>query len=139
VQCGPPREVARAPRTDYVARLVGLNRWEGRASAGTVRLPTGRDVRVTGSADGSVVLTFPPTALALYVAAPPATSVRNLWQATVRGLDPHADTARVQLVADDGTEATAEVTAVAAAELGLAPGQRLWVGLKATEVAVHPA
>ena len=33
---GPPGEVARAPRTDYVARLVGLNLYRGTAAAGLV-------------------------------------------------------------------------------------------------------
>ncbi|WP_336922498.1 ABC transporter ATP-binding protein [Aquipuribacter sp. SD81] len=139
VQAGAPRDVARAPRTDYVARLVGLNRWEGVASGHRVRLPGGREVTVTGAPHGPVLLTFAPSAVVLFGARPPATSVRNVWQADVRGLEPRADTVRVQLLADDGTEATAEVTALAAADLGLAPGRRVWVGLKATEVAVHPA
>jgi molybdate transport system ATP-binding protein len=33
VQSGPPGEVARAPRTEYVARLVGLNLYRGHAQA----------------------------------------------------------------------------------------------------------
>ena len=41
VQQGPPREVARRPRTDYVARLVGLNLLAGVARDRQVDLPGG--------------------------------------------------------------------------------------------------
>ena len=44
VQQGRPAEVARRPRTDYVARLVGLNLLAGRATGHRVLLPGGGSV-----------------------------------------------------------------------------------------------
>ena len=41
VQEGAPTEVARRPRTDYVAQLVGLNLYRGTASGTTVGLTDG--------------------------------------------------------------------------------------------------
>ena len=37
VQEGGPAEIARHPRTDYIARLVGLNLYRGQADGHTVR------------------------------------------------------------------------------------------------------
>ncbi|MFC5381052.1 ABC transporter ATP-binding protein [Aquipuribacter nitratireducens] len=138
VQSGTPREVARAPRTDYVARLVGLNRWEGVAAGGVARLAGGRQVHVVGGHAGPVLLTFPPHAVTLWAEAPHGASTRNVWPARVAGLEPHADTVRVRVVAEDGTEALADVTALAVADLDLRPGAPVWAGVKATEVTVHP-
>lgn len=152
VQQGSPAEVARLPRTDYVARLVGLNLLAGSATVtpgGTeVVLPSGVVVHVSGPADGAVLLTFAPRAVALFDRRPEGASLRNLLPGTVAGLEPRGGTVRVVVVLGepagrgaDGRpdEVVAEVTALAAAELRLAPGTRVWAGLKATEVDVHPA
>ena len=50
VQSGRPAEVARQPRTDYVARLVGLNLLAGRAVGRRVLLPGGGAVTPVASA-----------------------------------------------------------------------------------------
>ena len=60
VQQGTPLEVARRPRTDYVARLVGLNLLAGSAKARTVELPGGGIGRADGGLDRAGVRRLPP-------------------------------------------------------------------------------
>jgi molybdate transport system ATP-binding protein len=149
VQSGTPAEVARAPRTEYVARLVGLNLLTGTADGRGVRLGGGQQVHVTGRHRGPVLLTFAPHAVTLFDRRPEGASLRNLWSGVVLGLEPRGDTVRVVTGLTDGAadgtgggtgvEVVAEVTALAAAELSLRPGARVWLGLKATEVDVHDA
>ncbi len=79
VQQGTPAEVARRPRTDYVARLVGLNLYRGtadgaRVKVGEVLLHTSQRV------DGPAFVAFPPAAVALSRTRPDG-SPRHLWQA----------------------------------------------------------
>jgi molybdate transport system ATP-binding protein len=146
VQQGTPGEVARAPRTAYVARLVGLNLLSGASAANEVRLAGGQVVHVTGDHHGPVLLTFAPHALTVFDRRPEGASLRNLWPGGVAGLEPRGDTVRVVVaLAPDRpgpvppVEVVAEVTALAAAELSLSPGAAVWLGLKATEVDVHEA
>ena len=138
VQSGPPAEVARRPRTDYVARLVGLNLYRGSAGSDGVRLGTGGGpvFAVADRLDGDVFVAFPPSAVALYRARPDG-SPRNVWPATVDGVEQHGDLIRVRL--DGALPAAADVTAAAAAELDLAPGQEVWASVKATEAHAYPA
>ena len=96
VQEGAPAEVARRPRTDYVARLVGLNLYRGVADG-----HAGRGRRTCPSAspsplDGAGVRRLPPAAVALYRTRPDG-SPRNLWQATIEGIERHGDNVRVHL------------------------------------------
>src|SRR5690606_27562139 len=64
VQEGTPGDVARRPRTDYVARLVGVNLYRGRAAGTRVQLagPHGSAVALTVASphDGEVFAAFPP-------------------------------------------------------------------------------
>lgn len=145
VQEGTPAQVARAPRTDYVARLVGLNLLPGTATAGTVAVVGGPDLTVTGHHSGPVLLTFPPRAVTVFDRRPDGASLRNLWAGTVTGVEPRGHTVRALVRAGSpvagsaaGVDVVAEVTTLAAAELGLLPGRQVWLGLKATEVDVHP-
>jgi molybdate transport system ATP-binding protein len=137
VQTGTPAQVARHPRTDYVARLVGLNLYRGRAEGDhTVRLPDGGVLTVAEPAHGDVYVVFPPSAVALY-RHPPDGSPRNTWPARVTDIEQHGDTVRVHV---DGTiPALVDVTAAAIAELQLLPGAEVWAALKATETHAYPA
>ena len=79
VQQGLPQEVARRPRTDYVARLVGLNLLAGRGHGHRVLLPTGGSVELAESAFGDVHVAFrPPLSRSSYTVLTdrPATSGR---------------------------------------------------------------
>jgi molybdate transport system ATP-binding protein len=140
VQQGTPAQIARHPRTDYVARLVGLNLYRGSARAHTVTLAgdlgQGLTLDAAESSDGEVFLAFPPSAVALYRTRPDGTP-RNLWRTTIAGLERHGDHLRVHL--DHPLPAAADITAAAVAELGLAEGSEVWAAVKATETHVYPA
>ncbi|CAM5436460.1 ABC transporter ATP-binding protein OS=Streptomyces fumanus OX=67302 GN=GCM10018772_62600 PE=4 SV=1 [Streptomyces fumanus] len=79
VQEGTPGDIARHPRTDYIARLVGLNLYRGRADGHTVRLDAGPSITTTEELRGPVFVAFPPGAVTLYGKRPAGASARNLW------------------------------------------------------------
>lgn len=134
VQAGTPAEVNRHPRTDYVARLVGLSLLPGTAEGRTVRLDGGGVVAVAEEVEGPVFAAVRPESVALYLSRPDG-SPRNVWPATLVGATPHGSTVRCEL--DGEVPLIADVTAGAFAELGLAPGARVWAVVKASEVAVY--
>jgi molybdate transport system ATP-binding protein len=135
VQEGTPAQVARHPRTDYVARLVGLNLYRGTARGHAVAVG-GITLDVAESLDGEVFVAFPPSAVALFRTRPDG-SPRNLWKATIGGIEPHADQVRVHL--DGPVAAAADVTTAALAELALAEGDPVWAAVKAAETHAYPA
>ncbi|MCW2938765.1 MAG: modC [Actinomycetia bacterium] len=136
VQEGPPAQVARHPRTDFVARLVGLNLYRGFASGHTVALDPGITLDAAESLDGPVFLTFPPAAVALFRSRPDGTP-RNLWRTRISMIERHGDRIRVHL--DDPLAVAADVTAAAVAELGLIEDSQVWAAVKATETHAYPA
>jgi len=140
VQEGRPTEIARRPRTDYVAQLVGLNLYRGTASGTTVTLTEGGTITLAEPATGPVHVAFPPTAVSLYPEAPSG-SPRNTWPATVTGIEQHAHTVRVRLTATPTGPTTllADITPAAVADLHLSPGQPLHATLKATEIHTYPS
>ncbi|WP_406314114.1 ABC transporter ATP-binding protein [Streptosporangium sp. NBC_01639] len=135
VQQGTPAEVARRPRTDYVARLVGLNLYRGIAAD---RRVTVGDVifSVADHLDGPAFVAFSPAAVALYRTRPDGTP-RNLWRARIEGIERHGDNVRVHL--DGPITASADVTPAAVADLDLTSGQQVWASVKATETHAYPA
>ena len=135
VQTGTPGEVARAPRTDYVARLVGLNLYRGRSAQGRTELTGGGVLHAAAAQDGPVLLTFPPSAVSLHPVRPQS-SARNVWPCRVSGVEQHGATVRVAL--DGQPTALADVTTAAVAELDLVPGRQVWASVKATEVRSFP-
>ena len=136
VQQGGPAEVARHPRTDYVARLVGLNLYRGVADGHVVTLASGVRVETAESGGGEVFIAFPPRAVALFRTRPDG-SPRNLWEARVDGVERHGDQVRVHL--DGPISVAADVTPAAVAELGLVEGAVLWAAVKAAETHCYPA
>jgi molybdate transport system ATP-binding protein len=136
VQAGTPAEIARRPRTEYVARLVGLNLHRGVARGHRVDLDGGGALVAAEAAGGPVYAAFRPAAVAVYPERPDG-SPRNVWAGTVTAVEPHGDAVRLQV---DGPPAVlADCTPSAAAELGLAPGRSVWVSVKAAEIEVYPA
>ncbi|MEJ3745707.1 ABC transporter ATP-binding protein [Actinomycetes bacterium KLBMP 9797] len=135
VQEGDAATITARPRTDYVARLVGLNLYRGRADGHTIRV--GGDFALTAAdrLDGDAFVAFPPTAVALHPHEPDG-SPRNTWPATIAGIQRHGDHLRVQL--DGPISAVADVTPSAAAHLRLAPGTRVWAAVKAAETRAYP-
>jgi molybdate transport system ATP-binding protein len=134
VQAGTPAEVNRHPRTDYVARLVGLSLLPGTGGGRSVRLDNGGEVAVAEEASGPVFAAVRPESVALYLARPDG-SPRNVWPATLVGATPHGATVRCELAGE--VPLVADVTATAFAELGLVPGAPVWATVKASEVAVY--
>ncbi|MDF5757214.1 ABC transporter ATP-binding protein [Spongiactinospora sp. TRM90649] len=139
VQQGTPAQVARRPRTDYVARLVGLNLY--RATAHAEGVTAGGVVFSVAEplpepATGPVFVAFRPSAVALYRSRPDGTP-RNLWRAVIDGMERHGDNVRIHL--NGPIAAGADVTPAAVADLGLAAGQEVWAAVKATETYAYPA
>jgi molybdate transport system ATP-binding protein len=135
VQEGDAATITAQPRTDYVARLVGLNLFRGKGSGTAVELDSGFTFVVGESTGGDVFVAFPPAAVALYRSQPDG-SPRNVWPADVVGVQRHGDNLRVQL--GGPVAAVADITPAAAVHLGLEPGAPVWASVKATEVRAYP-
>jgi len=136
VQEGAPADVARRPRTDYVANLVGLNLYRGIASGATVELEQGGRITVVEPADGPVHVAFSPTAVSLHPDRPTG-SPRNTWPVTVADVEQHAHTTRVRL--DGAPPVLADISTATLADLRLRPGDEVWASVKATETHTYPA
>jgi molybdate transport system ATP-binding protein len=136
VQEGTPAGIARHPRTDYIARLVGLNLYRGEADGHTVRLADGPPLTTTEVLSGPVFVAFPPSAVTLHRERPSGSSARNLWRCEVAGLETRGDQIRADLTGE--LPLAADVTTVAAAELGLHPGAEVWATVKATQTHAYP-
>ncbi|MFI1535094.1 ABC transporter ATP-binding protein [Streptomyces anandii] len=137
VQEGAPSDIARHPRTDYIAQLVGLNLYRGRAEGHTVRLESGPAVATTEDLSGPAFVAFPPGAVTLHRDRPTGSSARNLWRCEVAGLETHGDQIRADLTGE--LALAADLTTVAAAELGLHPGVEVWAAVKAAQTHAYPA
>ena len=138
VQQGEPADVARHPRTDYVASLVGVNLYRGTARDGRVEVAGGGSlVTADRTATGPVYVALRPSAVALHRQSPTPGSPRNTWAGVVSGLESVGDRVRVSVA---GTPPVfADITPPAAAELELAAAAEVWVTVKAAELTVYPA
>ncbi|WP_261720506.1 ABC transporter ATP-binding protein [Streptomyces sp. FZ201] len=136
VQEGTPSHIARHPRTDYIAQLVGLNLYRGEAEGHTVRV-AGATVFTTEDLQGPVFVAFPPSAVTLHRDRPTASSARNLWRCEVAGLESHGDQIRADLTGE--LALAADLTTVAAAELELHPGATVWATVKAADTHAYRA
>ncbi len=139
VQEGTPEEVSRHPRSEWVARLVGLNLFRGQTAEDHVDVdtPRGRVAVVPAERiEGAVYVAFRPEAVALYPTLPEG-SPRNVWREVVVGLDVLGHRVRVELEGE--LALAADITPAAVGRLGLEPGRAVFAAVKATEVAVYPA
>jgi molybdate transport system ATP-binding protein len=134
-QTGTIDEVARRPRSAWVARLVGVNLYRGDAHAGTVRLD-GAALSVAETTEGSVFVLIRPQAVSLH-RAQPAGSPRNVWQGTIAGIEPFGD--RVRVSVRGPLDTVAEVTPAAVRDLALTAESDVWVAVKAAEIELYPA
>ncbi|MBT2418349.1 ABC transporter ATP-binding protein [Streptomyces sp. ISL-22] len=137
VQEGTPADIARHPRTDYIAQLVGLNLYRGHADGHTVHLDPGPAITTTENLTGPAFVAFPPSAVTIHRNRPTGSSARNLWHCEVAGLETHGDQIRADLTGD--LPLAADLTTVAAAELDLHPGASVWATVKATQTHAYPA
>jgi molybdate transport system ATP-binding protein len=136
VQSGTPAEIVRHPRTDYVARLAGLNLYRGEAGPDGVAVTGGGHLVVDRPTVGDVFVAFAPSAVAVHRRRPEG-SPRNVWEVVVVGVEQYGDRVRVEFAG--APPVAAEVTTAAAAELDLTRGRPAWVSVKATETHAYPA
>ncbi|MFZ0322852.1 MAG: ABC transporter ATP-binding protein [Actinomycetes bacterium] len=137
-QHAPVSELAAAPRSPWIASLLGLNAWHGRATGPTQVTLDGGGVVTTSdpvSSGQNVVLVASPAAVALYSDQPRGTP-RNVWLARVASTESMGSRVRVTL--HGPPHVVAEVTPAAVASLRLVEGSEVWVSLKATEVTTIP-
>ncbi|WP_096287808.1 sulfate/molybdate ABC transporter ATP-binding protein [Mycobacterium ahvazicum] len=148
-EVGPVPEVLTAPRSHFGARIAGVNLVNGTIGPGG-SLRTRSGVRWYGTpaeqlgaelTDGQdAIAVFGPTAVAVYRDLPHG-SPRNWVEVTVSELDIRGPAVVVRGEEQPGGAPglAAEITAEAAAELELTPGDRVWFSVKAREVALYPA
>ncbi len=144
VEDGPVARVLAAPRSHFAARFAGVNLVAGTIDAdGCLRAADGTRWHGQGEIPGTgahAVAVFSPSAVAVYRDLPHG-SPRNIVEVTVAALDSRGPGIRVR--ADDQSDAApglaADITTEAAAELRLAPGERIYFSVKAQEVVIHPA
>lgn len=133
VQDGTPSEVAAAPRTAWVAGLLGQNAWHGTADAAGLAVDGGGHIAAAELLPvGTAALALAePTAVTLHRSRPEgsARTVLTGEVAEVRSLG-----GRVRVVVEGTPGVVAEVTLAAATELALADGGPVFASLKATEV-----
>jgi molybdate transport system ATP-binding protein len=143
VESGSVRAVLASPRSEFAARIAGVNLVSGTAAEPDV-LTTSWGARVCGIGDpelaGPAVALFAPAAVSVHL-DPPHGSPRNVIPATIAEMDLTGTTVRLRGgdQPDGGMGIAADVTAAAAADLDLAPGRDVYFVVKAQEVALHPA
>ncbi|MDP9006227.1 MAG: ABC transporter ATP-binding protein [Actinomycetota bacterium] len=137
-QRGLAAEVAAAPRSPWVAELVGVNLLRGRGRGDGIELAGGGWVAAASAGTGEVFAVIHPRSVALHRRRPEGTP-RNVWRGRADAVELLGDRARVRVLLDDRVPLAAEVTPAAVADLALDAGGEVWVSVKATEVRVHPA
>ncbi|MFC5718788.1 ABC transporter permease [Streptomyces gamaensis] len=142
VQYATPAELTRSPRSPWVARMLGRNAWQGKATTDRTLLLHDGGTTLTAAEPlpretATALAVVPPEAVSLHTTRPQGGSPRNVWQGTVKEIT--AQGARLRVLVEAGPDVVAEVTPEAAADLGLAEGARVWVSVKATEVTLVPS
>jgi molybdate transport system ATP-binding protein len=134
-QTGTPQEVSEHPRSRYVADLVGVNLYRGRATGEEILIGAHGRLVAPDAGHGEVFAVVHPHAVSLW-RQPPAGTPRNVWPGTVEALDLEGERVRVRV--GGLLPIIAEVTPAAVADLELAGGGTIWASVKATEVIVYP-
>jgi molybdate transport system ATP-binding protein len=145
-QVGTPAEIRQAPRSSYVADLVGLNLYAGRLEpldegAGSLETGEGRLVVAwpvgeprTHHLDG-VTATLRPADVVLHTTRPEGGSARNLLHGPIAALSIEGERARVRIAS--APPVVAEITLGSVARLGLHEGAWVWASCKAVELTLR--
>lgn len=143
---GPVAEVLASPRSQFGARIAGVNLVHGtvagpgmlRSASGALWYGTTSETLESGQ---PAVAVFVPPAVAVYRELPHGGSPRNVVRAIVAEVADTGGTVRVRGTEQPGEGAglAADVTVAAAADLRLASGDEVWFSVKATEVRLHAA
>ncbi|MCB2223799.1 MAG: ATP-binding cassette domain-containing protein [Actinobacteria bacterium] len=134
-QAGTADDIRFRPRTPYAADLAGFNLFRGTAAGATVDVGPHALAVADDRHRGPVLVTIQPVAVAVHLAQPTG-SPRNTWATVVERVEDLGSRIRLQMGAP--LPLAAEVTRAAMTEMGLEPGRRVWVAVKATEVGVEP-
>lgn len=144
-QVGTPAEVRQAPRSPYVADLVGLNLYAGRLEPleeGAGRLLTDDGELVVAWPSGAprqafddVTATLRPADIVLHTTRPEGGSARNVLRGPIAAVAIEGERARVRVASTPPV--VAEVTLGSVARLGLLEGAEIWATCKAVELAVQ--
>ena len=133
VQDATPAQLTRAPRTPWLAQLMGANAFTGHAAGTTLHLAGGGELVLAEPVpEPSPALGVVPAHAVSLHRTRPRSSARNAWPVTVRELA--AAGSRVRVQCDGRPPVVAEVTADAVADLGLREDEQVWASVKATEV-----
>jgi molybdate transport system ATP-binding protein len=136
VQAGSSFDVTARPRSRYVADFVGVNWLRGTAKGEKVVLAEGGTLHVPDAPAGDVFVVIHPRAVALHRKLPEG-SARNVLRGRVVAADDEGTRVRVRIAGP--FPLVAEVTRAAATELALDRRGKVWVTIKATEIATYPA
>ncbi|HEX2701415.1 MAG TPA: ABC transporter ATP-binding protein [Acidimicrobiales bacterium] len=134
-QEGTLAQLTARPRSAYVADLVGVNLFAGRATGG-VAVVGGFELTLADPATGDVLVAVDPRAVTLHGERPTG-SARNVWAGRVDGMEDRGE--RVRVTIGGPLAIVAEVTPAATADLDLVRDGPVWVAVKATEIDVFPA
>nr|WP_245234010.1 TOBE domain-containing protein [Mycobacterium sp. PS03-16] len=154
-EAGTATALLATPRSRFGAHFAGVNLIAGVAEAGGVLRTAGLVWHGVPAAEGlvageAVVGLFRPAAVAVYRDRPHG-SPRNTVAVTVTEVDSSGPAVRVRGVtessgggpggedAGSGYGLAADITVESAARLRLTPGDRVFMTVKAQEVALHPA
>jgi molybdate transport system ATP-binding protein len=134
-QTGSLADLTAAPRSSYVADLVGTNLLRGRL-VGDTFTSDGGAVLTIGATDaerGPAVASVRPAAIALHRAKPEG-SPRNVWESVIESVDRRPERVRVGLA--EPSQIAAEVTPGGFEALDAEVGDRVWASVKASEISV---
>lgn len=135
VEDGPTAAVLKRPRSQFAARIAGLNMVIGMARDGAIRSDNGTLIEGL-SADrptegARAVAVFSPSAVSVHRTAPGG-SPRNVITARVTEIEPLGDRMRVRT-----DEFNADITPASVASLDLVPGSEVLLVVKANEVSIY--
>jgi molybdate transport system permease protein len=132
VQIGTPAEVTAAPRSTWIAGLLGQNAWRGVTDDTGLVVGDGHIAAAEPLASGLPALALcEPAAITLHRSAPEG-SARTVLHGELQEV--RALGGRVRVTIASSPPVVAEVTTAAADDLELSRGGEVWAALKATEV-----
>lgn len=144
-QVGLPEEIFYKPKTEYVAKFVGMNVFKGIVSSiepeiGVVKVdsngllltvPLQEGVRV----NDSVNVFLRPEDIFIML-EPSHTSVRNVFKGNISSIIDMRGSRKVTVTLENGSEIAAELTKEAVADLSLKIGKSIYIAFKATALRI---
>jgi molybdate transport system ATP-binding protein len=134
-QSGSLADLAAAPRSSFVADLVGTNLLRGRLVGDTFTSDEGAILKVgaTEVEPGPVVAVIRPAAIALHRTRPEG-SPRNVWTSPIETIDRTPERVRIGLA--QPSKLAVEVTLGGFESLESGIGDTVWASVKASEITV---